>query len=149
MKTSNSLQLILSITMLFVMSVINAQTTERYRVTGVKMLNNQIVSVSNEVEVKPASTFYIPTAFSPNGDGLNETFGIIGEGITEYNLQIFNRWGELVFESNDVSRQWDGTYRNQKVQTDTYVFKVVAKGTSDNGKYKKTFNQNGTVTVVL
>lgn len=149
MKTSTTIQLILSIAMIFIMTAINAQNTERYRVTAVKKLNNQILSVSNEVEVTPASTFYIPTAFSPNGDGLNETFGIIGEGITEYSMQIFNRWGELIFESNNTASQWDGTYANEKVQTGVYVFKVIAKGTSDNGKYKKTFNQNGTVTVVL
>ncbi|UTW62400.1 gliding motility-associated C-terminal domain-containing protein [bacterium SCSIO 12741] len=53
---------------------------------------------------------FIPKAFSPNRDGLNETFEIIGGTITEFHLFIFDRWGHIVFESHDQSYGWDGTH---------------------------------------
>ena len=54
---------------------------------------------------------YIPNAFTPNGDGLNDDFRILGlppENITQFNMQIFNRWGQIVFSSNDILIGWDG-----------------------------------------
>lgn len=120
-----------------------------YRVTAVHKLDNTVISVSNEVTVKPSVKYYIPNAFTPNGDGLNETFGIIGTGITDYTLQVFNRWGNLIFESNDVSVQWDGTYKNEPVPMDTYVYKINGKGYTSNGEKIQVIEKHGTVTVVL
>lgn len=121
----------------------------KYRVTAYQKGGNQIASVSNEVDIIPPAVFYIPNAFTPNDDGLNDSFGLVGEGITEYNLQIFNRWGNLVFESHDMKSQWDGNYQNTKAEIGVYVYKITGKGPSDNGKFSKLINMNGTVTLVL
>lgn len=80
-------------------------------------------------------SFYIPTAFTPNGNGLNDSFFGVGLGILEYEMWIFDRWGNLIFHCkvNDLPQspycQWDGKVRagssNEVVQQDVYVWKVV------------------------
>ncbi len=120
-----------------------------YRVTAYQKGKNQVISTSNEIEITPPVVYYIPNAFTPNGDGLNDTFGLIGEGITEYTIQIFNRWGNLIFESQDTKNQWDGTYHNEKSEIGVYVYKISAKGPTTNGKYKKLIYLDGIVTLVM
>lgn len=150
MKNLNLTKAILSIMILFVVPAI-AQTTatEKYRVTAYQKANNQVLSLSNEVEIIPAAVIYVPNAFTPNGDGLNDSFGGVGEGITDYTMQIFDRWGNLLFESNNIDVQWDGNYKNEVVPTGVYVFKLSAKGPALNGKSKKLINKTGSVTVVI
>lgn len=82
-------------------------------------------------------TFYTPNAFSPNGDGDNDTFRPIGIGIDEddYEFYIFNRWGQLIFEGYDPFDEWDGTYNNVMSQQDVYVWKV--KTRDNNGEIKE------------
>lgn len=75
-----------------------------------------------QIVVDPIFTFYIPSAFSPDDDGINETFFGMGEAIQIYNMKISNRWGELLFESNDEDFHWDGTFRGKQVQSGTYVY---------------------------
>jgi len=84
---------------------------------------------------------YIPNSFTPNGDGINDTFGIKGEGRFEFNLVIFNRWGEKIFESSNANNQWDGTYKNEPVQQGEYIFQLMANGKEYKG-------QNGKVTLL-
>jgi len=150
---ARSFNVILVIAILFFTSTMQAQNYTnaivKYRVTAVQKNNNQVVSISNEVEIVPAAVLYIPNAFTPNGDGLNDAFGGIGEGITEYNMQIFNRWGELIFESNDIKNQWDGNYHNAMSPMGVYVYKISAKGPSANGRYKNLISKTGDVTLVL
>jgi gliding motility-associated-like protein len=65
----------------------------------------------------------IPNAFTPNGDGLNDRFRIVGlppENITEFNIQIFDRWGQIVFESTDISESWDGYCKGKACPPDQY-----------------------------
>ncbi|PJA07420.1 MAG: hypothetical protein COX70_06695, partial [Flavobacteriales bacterium CG_4_10_14_0_2_um_filter_32_8] len=73
--------------------------------------------------------FYMPNTFTPDGDGLNETFRPYGEGIdfSQYTMQIFDRWGEVIFETSNAERGWDGTYKGKKATAGTYIWKVVAK----------------------
>lgn len=73
--------------------------------------------------------FYVPNTFTPDGDGVNEIFRPYGEGIdfTQYTMQIFNRWGELIYETADPESGWDGTYKGSPVQVGTYIWKIVAK----------------------
>lgn len=67
--------------------------------------------------------FYIPNAFSPNEDGVNDDFRIFSNCTLEtYNLKIFDRWGEFVFESNDPDVRWDGSFRGQTVNTGVFVY---------------------------
>ena len=56
---------------------------------------------------------YIPNAFTPQYDGINDKFGPKGIGIEEFEMKIFDRWGERVFTSNDINISWDGTYQNR------------------------------------
>ncbi|MCW5908740.1 MAG: gliding motility-associated C-terminal domain-containing protein [Chitinophagales bacterium] len=87
--------------------------------------NNYTVTVSSQanaacyatatllVDVLPELPIYIPNTFTPNGDGNNDVFQIYGQGIKTIDLKIFNRWGELVYKSNNQFDGWDGTYKNQ------------------------------------
>jgi gliding motility-associated-like protein len=79
------------------------------------------------VTVLPMSHLYVPNAFTPNNDGLNDVFRVIPDGSFDtILLQVFNRWGELVFESNHVNDGWDGNFKNHPQEIGTYVYHVVA-----------------------
>lgn len=73
--------------------------------------------------IDPQAEFFLPNAFTPDGDGLNETFGPEGVGILEYELLIFNRWGQLVFSATDPRQRWDGTYNGTPVENGAYAVK--------------------------
>lgn len=83
---------------------------------------------SDTVEIDTCPLFFIPNAFTPDGDGLNEVFKVEGVGLNEFQLYIFNRWGQLIFQSKDQEVGWDGSYMGNPVQTDVYVYKLVYKG---------------------
>jgi len=71
----------------------------------------------------PESYLYIPNCFTPNGDGLNETFRVFaGNNCNAYKLLIYNRWGELVFETDDLLKGWDGIYKGNLVPCDVYPY---------------------------
>jgi gliding motility-associated-like protein len=77
--------------------------------------------------VKPPLLVYAPNSFTPNGDGINDAFRFKGVGIKLFNLLIYNRWGELVFETDNIDKGWDGTYNDLKVPSGVYVYKVRAE----------------------
>jgi len=72
-------------------------------------------------------SFYIPNAFTPNGDGLNDVFGAIPriDYVNQYRISIFNRWGQLLFESSDLHLGWDGTYQGEACPAGAYVYRIV------------------------
>lgn len=80
-------------------------------------------TISYTVIVEPLFTFYIPDAFTPNADRVNDRFYGQGDYLTEYNMQIYDRWGELIFESNEASHTWDGSYKGKQVESGQYVYK--------------------------
>ena len=86
-------------------------------------------SITKTVVIDDVFLFYIPTGFSPNGDGLNDSFKVIGEGmdLANFKLMVFNQWGELIFESNDPKNGWDGTQKGELVPTGTYVWRLDVK----------------------
>jgi gliding motility-associated-like protein len=66
---------------------------------------------------------YIPSAFTPNNDNLNETFGVVDNATLQYfSLEIYSKWGESIFKSNDVTQKWDGTFRGKKMPNGLYVW---------------------------
>jgi gliding motility-associated-like protein len=73
-------------------------------------------------------TIYVPNTFTPDGDGLNDQFMPYGEGIdwSTLHMQIFDRWGNLLFETYDINKPWDGRVQGHSeiVQIDTYVWKI-------------------------
>lgn len=77
------------------------------------------------VKVEPIFTFYIPNTFTPDANDVNETFFGDGEGFTDYQMRIYDRWGELLFESNDKDFPWDGTYKEKQVEQGVYVYVFV------------------------
>ncbi len=65
---------------------------------------------------------FVPNAFSPNDDNQNDILFVRGENLEEITFKVFNRWGELVFESTDQSLGWDGTFKGKAVDPDVYVY---------------------------
>jgi gliding motility-associated-like protein len=77
-----------------------------------------------EVTSSCMGDIYVPNAFTPlNRDGINDLFVPVGRNITSMHLFIYNRWGELLFESNN-STGWDGTFRSQSMPADVYVYRI-------------------------
>ena len=89
--------------------------------------NTASFSVADIGEV--CSSFYIPNAFTPDGDGLNDEFLPLFSGvdINTVNLFIFDRWGELIFQSAKTGQGWDGTYKGKKAPLGVYVYLVKYK----------------------
>ena len=73
------------------------------------------------VIVLPDFYFYFPNAFTPNTNGKNDLFLGYGAGIKKYNMKIFDRWGEKLFETDDLYTGWDGTFKGEKVPSAVYV----------------------------
>jgi len=69
-------------------------------------------------------TIYIPNAFSPNGDGTNDVFDISGIGIQSYSYNIYNRWGEHIFEAFQGRTAWDGKFKGQPVMEGVYIYQL-------------------------
>lgn len=88
-------------------------------------------SVVKQVVIKPDYVLYVPNAFTPNDDGLNDGFRAIGVGIIEFKLQIFDRWGALIFETNDINTPWDGSVNGkgdyESTKQEVYVWKAEVK----------------------
>ncbi|GAB2836264.1 lectin-like domain-containing protein [Ferruginibacter profundus] len=79
------------------------------------------------VNIYKGPDIYLPTAFTPNGDGRNDLFRGIPVGIKQFNyLRVFNRWGQLIFATSDYNRGWDGTWKGQQQPTGVYV--ITANG---------------------
>jgi gliding motility-associated-like protein len=71
-----------------------------------------------------AGALYMPNAFTPNGNGLNEVFTGVGSDITSFHLEIWNRWGQKIYVTDDINNGWDGKYKGETVQNDVYVYVV-------------------------
>ena len=73
--------------------------------------------------------FYIPNAFTPNGDGLNDSFKAIPryDYVSKYYLSIYNRWGQRVYETTDINKGWDGTYKGSPCMLGAYIYRIVYK----------------------
>jgi gliding motility-associated-like protein len=83
----------------------------------------------DSVLIRPPAHIYFPNAFTPDGDGVNETFGWAGHYIEQFEMQVFDRWGDLIFTSTDVFRPWDGKVNGSgDAQTGVYVFKYKVAG---------------------
>jgi gliding motility-associated-like protein len=104
-----------------------------------------IDTVRQLVQIIPEFVMYIPNAFTPNNDGINEFFNVAGLGIVEVTLNIYNRWGENIYTSYGLEGGWDGTVQkdNSKAQQDVYVFDARVKDV-----FGRTHQQYGRVTLV-
>ena len=76
-----------------------------------------------------ASLLEMPNAFSPNDDGINDTYHVKKyQNITEFRALIFNRWGQCLYTWNEIDGSWDGTYKGRPVKDGVYFVRVRAKG---------------------
>lgn len=86
---------------------------------------------------------YLPNAFTPNGDNNNDILFVRGEGITSFTLSIYNRWGNRIFESDTLSKGWDGTYKGEPQNTAVFVYTI--EGVFENGE---TFEESGDISLL-
>jgi gliding motility-associated-like protein len=104
-------------------------------------------TATQTVFVEDELIFYVPNAFTPDGDDYNNVFSpVFSSGYDPYNytLYIFNRWGEVLFESHDTNVGWNGTYGGNMMQDGVYIWKIEIKD-SDKGR---TSMHQGTVTLL-
>ncbi|MDZ4668741.1 MAG: PKD domain-containing protein [bacterium] len=105
-----------------------------YQVVAYQKDSNWVESWSNIACMSTEPRLYAPNAFTNNGDKLNDGFLLTGVFVKSFNLQIYDRWGNRLFETNDMNKAWDGTYNGELVQPDVYVY--IATGYGRKGKYK-------------
>ena len=105
-----------------------------------------IDTITQIVQVIPEFILYVPNAFTPNDDGVNDFFNVKGLGIEGVVLKIFNRWGENIYTTSDLDGGWDGTIQKNnggEAQQDVYVYDVQVKDV-----FGKSHTQTGRVTLV-
>lgn len=113
----------------------------RYRIKATS--STGLVSYSNEIILTKEIKLYVPNAFSPNGDGLNDTFEAIGSFFGAFRMLIYDRWGSVVYETTDPQKGWDGTLNNAPLEQGVYVYRIEASEPEG-----KTFVKTGSVTLL-
>jgi gliding motility-associated-like protein len=105
--------------------------------------NERVTSTSNRFPLFKEATLYFPNAFRP--DGTNNSFKPVFSffGGTNYLLQIYSRWGKLIFETNDPGRGWDGTSQNEPVEKGAYIYISTYRSVTGT-----TITQKGTVMLI-
>ena len=106
-----------------------AYTVELTDASGCKATASVIVFVNGSL--------FVPNTFTPDGDGLNDSFTALATEIAEFRLLVFNRWGEEIYASTDLRMSWDGTYNGTASPIDTYVWRIDLKEL--NGKKRTVF----------
>lgn len=114
-----------------------------YRVRALELDGEETTSWSNEICFFYSPEVFVPNAFTANGDNLNDGFGVKGVAINDFNIQIYNRWGEKLYESDDIDEKWIPVYLNKDVQMGTYIY-VIRYSDFDN----KVFQKTGTINLL-
>jgi gliding motility-associated-like protein len=96
-------------------------------------------SISNTIKVPQEHAIFVPNVFSPNNDGINDYFRVMGKGLDHITIEIYNRWSQQVFEAPHLTEIWDGTYRGKQCPIGTYVYQL---------KIDKKISHSGTVTLI-
>lgn len=108
-----------------------------YTVAGVDPCPDDFASFSVTIEFCEyiINNIYFPNVFSPNNDGINDLFLPNAKNVEEIEFSVFNRWGSLVFKSNDINQGWDGTYRGEHSHLGVYLYYGFVK--FQNGETRK------------
>jgi gliding motility-associated-like protein len=118
----------------------------KLRVTTNKNCSDEYVQ---SITVGDRYFMYIPSSFTPNGDGKNDTWKPEGTGIEsgEYYLRVFDRWGQLLFESRDPKKAWDGRamQTGEMVANGVYVYRLI---TGDEENNRQRHEEYGNVTII-
>ena len=101
------------------------------------------VNITTDIELCPVTSIFIPNAFSPNNDGINEEFIIRGAELKDFNLNIYNRWGTMVFSSTDQSQGWKGVIDGKYASKDVYMWELTYKDTND-----QEYRRNGNLSLI-
>ena len=105
--------------------------------------NGCLDSIVKPITIEEEFYIYIPNTFIPDNDRINETFSGSFIGVSGINMEIYNRWGELIFESDDINFEWDGLYRGKMVIPGTYIWRLsYARGT------KREYHLTGHISVI-
>lgn len=114
---------------------------QNYDIYRVVAYSNEIHvnSVSNIIKVPYEHAIFVPNVFSPDGDNTNDTFQVLGRGLEHITIEIYNRWGQMVFEAPHLNESWDGTFRGQQCPIGTYVYQL---------KIDALTTQSGTITLI-
>lgn len=99
------------------------------------------------INIRFCGQFYMPSAFSPNGDGINDYFGPVTKVKAEeidYRLQIYDKSGVLLFSTENLDEKWDGSYKGKKCHPGTYIYQIRAKDKKDSTPLSKT----GSVSII-
>lgn len=126
--------------------VINVNSSGVYVVT---ITSGENCSITDRVSIKqdcPASV-WLPNTFTPNGNSVNDHWEIKGRGVESVQVLVYNRWGELIWEGNNIGESWNGTYKSREVQQDVYVYKLVYSYFDVNESLKSK-TRTGTITVI-
>ncbi len=96
-------------------------------------------SLTKELDIRPEITWYMPNAFTPNGDGKNDDFFGKGflNGVTNFNMSIWNRWGELVYETSNPNDRWNGEKRNSNGMSPEGVYVYIVTFTGPRGEHNE------------
>lgn len=116
--------------------------TQCYRVKATK-LGTDTVTWSNDVCFNFDPILFIPDAFSPNDDEHNNLYSVSSGALKTFNFQIFNRWGEKVYETDDKTFKWDGKYKDNNLPQDVYMFYCTYTGFDG-----RLYSTKGTITLL-
>lgn len=96
----------------------------------VKVTNEYTCYTIDTMEAKEEcpTGIFIPNAFTPNHDGMNDLFTAIGYNVTEFHMSIFNRWGQTIFNTDDISDGWNGTFEGKDCEIGSYVYQISFAG---------------------
>ena len=114
-----------------------------YQITAFEQDGFSQISKSNIACVEINPTLYAPSVFTLNNDGLNDKFEFKGIFIEQFSVSIYDRWGSLVFSSNDIDNSWDGTINGEPAPDGVYVYTAFGKDINQRG-----IKLNGNVTLL-
>lgn len=89
-----------------------------FNADGCRSVHRQVICVQVEPKI------YVPSAFTPNGDGLNEFFKVETIGIRHFRIELYNRWGERVYQAADKAFLWDGRFKGQLLDLGVYPYVI-------------------------
>ena len=95
---------------------------QKYRIIAVSGTGQ--VSYSNFFTFRRESKILVPDAFTPNGDGLNDTFSAKGIYVDQFKMTIYSRWGQVIYDTSDRTKGWDGTIDGQLAAAGQYLYRI-------------------------
>jgi len=95
--------------------------------------------ISGTTIVEVLHDIFVPNTFTPNGDGLNDQFSAVSRSVQEYKMMIFDRWGDMIYQTDKIDDGWNGMYAGADAKQDVYVYRIEAK--LYNGEFREMLGQ--------